>query len=291
MGQRCRDRSPGAIPALSGTRGAAVSHPARLSGEPLKQRGDGGVAPVHTAAVPGGLVSEPPDWRRFGSLPVSRHQLWGFTTGTYRVPEPEEISSALAHTGAEQLHLDGARASLSAQAQLDLGALGKGWAGCLAVEYLAAQSGITGGILALGGNVQTYGAKPDGSPWQIGIQDPGGAGTLGLLCLKGTWAVVTSGGYQRYFEADGVRYCHILDPSTGMPAQAGLTSVTVVAEDGLLADGLSTALYIMGLEEAADFWRENQDFEAVFCTTEGEIYATAGLTSSLTSCSFQEIVP
>ena len=77
MGQRCRDRSPGAIPALSGTRGAAVSHPARLSGEPLKQRGDGGVAPVHAAAVPGGLVSEPPDWRRFGSLPVSRHQALG----------------------------------------------------------------------------------------------------------------------------------------------------------------------------------------------------------------------
>ncbi len=221
--------------------------------------------------------------------PVTK--LWGFTTGTYRVPEPEEISSALIHTGAEQLHLDGVRASLGAQAQLDLGALGKGWASRLAIEYLAAQSGISGGILALGGNVQTYGAKPDGSPWQIGIQDPDGAGTLGLLCLEGTWAVVTSGGYQRYFEADGVRYCHILDPGTGMPAQAGLTSVTVVAEDGLLADGLSTALYIMGLEEAAGFWRENQDFEAVFCTTDGEIYATAGLTSNLTGCRFQEIVP
>ena len=169
--------------------------------------------------------------------------------------------------------------------------MGKGWASRLAIEYLAAQPGISGGILALGGNVQTYGAKPDGSPWQIGIQDPDGAGTLGLLCLEGTWAVVTSGGYQRYFEADGVRYCHILDPGTGMPAQAGLTSVTVVAEDGLLADGLSTALYIMGLEEAAGFWRENQDFEAVFCTTDGEIYVTAGLTSNLTGCRFQEIVP
>lgn len=123
------ETAPRSYPALSGTRGAAVSHPARLSGEPLKQRGDGGVAPVHAAAVPGGLVSEPPDWRRFGSLPVSVTKLWGFTTGTYRVPEPEEISSALAHTGAEQLHLDGPRASPGDSGATGSGGLGKrlGW--------------------------------------------------------------------------------------------------------------------------------------------------------------------
>ncbi len=102
------------------------------------------------AAVPGGLVSEPPDWRRFGSLPVSRHQALGLHHRDIPGPGAGGNSSALAHTGAEQLHLDGPRASLGTQAQLDLGALGKGWAGRLAVEYLAAQSGITGGILALG---------------------------------------------------------------------------------------------------------------------------------------------
>lgn len=221
--------------------------------------------------------------------PVTK--LWGFTTGQYRVPEQEEIHAALAHTGGKQLILAGSRARLADGAQMDLGAVGKGWAGRLAVEYLGQREGITGGLLSLGGNVQTYGEKPDGTPWQVGIQDPAGAGTLGTLSLSGTWAVVTSGGYQRYFETGGVRYCHILDPETGAPAQSGLASVTVVAEDGLLADGLSTALYIMGLEAAAGFWQESRDFEAVFCTEDGTVYITAGLADCFTGCPFEEIGP
>ena len=221
--------------------------------------------------------------------PVTK--LWGFTTGHYRVPEQAEIQEALAHTGSKQLILKNSCAHLAAGAQMDLGAVGKGWAGRLAAEYLEKGEGITGGLLSLGGNVQTYGEKPDGAPWQIGIQDPAGAGTLGTLSLQGTWAVVTSGGYQRYFEAGGVRYCHILDPETGAPARAGLASVTVVAEDGLLADGLSTALYIMGLEKASDFWRESRDFEAVFCTEARTVYVTAGLADRFSGCDFEEIGP
>lgn len=219
--------------------------------------------------------------------PVTK--LWGFTTGEYRVPEAGEIQSALTHTGASQMTMTGNIVQLAPGAEADLGAVVKGWSGSLAVEALQAREDVSCALLSLGGNVQTYGQKPDGTPWQIGIQDPAGAETAGILSLTGTWSVVTSGGYQRYFEEGGVRYSHIMDPATGAPADTDLASVTIVARDGLLADGLSTALYIMGLESASEFWRRRSDFEAVFLTRDGAVYVTEGLADQLSGCTFAVI--
>ena len=210
--------------------------------------------------------------------PVVR--LWGFTTGGYRVPADEEIARALARVGAEHVLIDGDTVTLTGGAMLDFGAVAKGFAAQECADALSA-AGATAALLSFGGNVQTVGSKPDGTPWRIGIAAPDGSGTAATLSLAGSYAVVTSGGYQRYFEENGVRYCHIFDPASGAPAQSGLASVTIVARDGLLADGLSTALYVMGLDAAAEFWRDSDDFEAVFITDDGGIFCTAGLSGCI----------
>ena len=203
-------------------------------------------------------------------------RLWGFTEATQRVPSQDELQAALSHVGIENI-----------DAQDGFAGIAKGYAAERCVSILQAAE-VEAALLALGGNVQTVGSKPDGAPWAIGIADPAQPEqSLATLRFTGSLALVTSGGYQRYFEENGVRYHHILDPKTGMPAQSGLASVTVLAQSGTLADALSTALFVMGLDEATEFWRASDDFEAVFITDDGEIYATAGAAELLDDCEFQ----
>lgn len=207
--------------------------------------------------------------------------LWGFTGEAYQIPLDFEIEESLSHVGLEHVHRDGDRVTLDEGTALDFGAFAKGWAADRCCERLEAR-GIPA-VLTLGGSIQTVLDKPDGEPWIIGIADPDSPTDYCLtMALRGTNAVVTSGDYQRYFEYNGRRYCHIIDPATGIPVSNGLRSVTVVTESGMTADGLATALFVMGLEEASEFWRNSTDFEAVFLTDEG-VYVTEGLTDAVQS--------
>lgn len=218
--------------------------------------------------------------RTNGELDLSVYPIvraWGFTTGSYQVPDEETIQSLLPLVDYTQIQYDAATGvvTLPEGMEIDLGSVAKGYAGQLVAQMLR-DNGVESALLSLGGNVQTVGTKPDGSPWQIGIKDPQGEDAMMVLSVEDQ-AVVTSGGYERYFEQDGQTYWHIMDPSTGHPADSGLISVTIVGDEGVVCDGLSTALFVMGLEKAADLWAQSGDFEAVFVTASGEVYITEGL--------------
>ena len=141
-----------------------------------------------------------------------------------------------------------------------------------------AENGVKSGIISLGGNVQALGLKPDGSRWRVGIQNPDNEEDTFAMVQIENEAVITSGGYQRYFDQNGTRYHHIIDPRTGYPADSGIFSSTIVSKDGTLSDCLSTSLFIMGLDEASDFWRKNQDkFDAILMTSDHQVYVTKGI--------------
>ena len=134
------------------------------------------------------------------------------------------------------------------------------------------QNGITSAIVSLGGNVQTIGVKEDGNSYHIGITDPAdGSSLYGTLDVKDK-AVVTSGIYQRYFTKDGKSYHHIMDKRTGMPAENTLASVTVITEDGTKADGLATALYVMGEEKAMEYQKRHPEIELILIRKNGTFW-------------------
>ena len=153
------------------------------------------------------------------------------------------------------------------------------------------ENNISSVLVNLGVNVQALWTKPDGSTWRVAVQSPDDTEDyLGILSVEDK-AVITSGGYERYFEQDGKTYHHIIDPKTGYPAENGLTSVTVVSEDGTLADGLSTSLFIMGKEEAIEFWRAHSDeFDIIMLTDEGKLYVTEGIQDDFSTEMEMEII-
>lgn len=204
-------------------------------------------------------------------------EAWGFTTKNYRIPSDSELAELLSHVDASTVTLSGNHVTLPEDVKLDLGGIAKGFTSARVMEVFK-NSGVTSGIISLGGNVQTLGTKPDGKLWRVGIQDPNDLNAMFAVVEVSDEAVITSGAYQRYFEENGVHYHHIIDPRTGYPAESGLTSVTIISPDGTLADALSTSLFIMGPDDASTFWQNHRDkFEAIMMTENGEVLVTSGL--------------
>ena len=206
---------------------------------------------------------------------------WGFTTDNKQVPAPEAVDALLEQVDYSRIRLDGTTLTVPKGMQLDLGAVGKGYTADLAAQVLQ-EHGVESALLNLGGNIQAIGTRPDGSDWRIGVRAPWEEGNLGILEISNA-AVVTSGGYENYFEDEaGNLYWHIFDPETGHPAHSGLQSVMVVGNEGKECDALSTALFVMGPEQAEQYWRSHEGFELLMVTEEDEILLTEGLAARFT---------
>ena len=220
-------------------------------------------------------------------LPVM--ELWGFTDKHYAVPSEDDIKKALSLTDVQGLHLENGTAYLTPEGcKADLGGIAKGYASGAAADMMR-EMGVSSGILSLGGNIRTIGEKPDGSPWRVAVRMPFDEGFLGIVEVRDK-AVVTSGGYERYFEENGKLYHHIIDPKTGCPADSGLMSVTVVSGDDTLADALSTALFVMGKEQAEEFWQEHEGFDLILLCDDGSLYITEGIKDDFTSDMEYEVI-
>lgn len=232
-------------------------------------------------------------------------KLWGFPTGNYHVPTAAEVQKKLALVDGNKVEIQTRDSdekgrdskekakfvTLGADQQIDFGGIAKGYTGQKLAE-LFQEYGVSSALVSLGGNIQAIGTKPDGSSWKVGIRDPKGGQQdyIGVLSVENQ-AVITSGGYERYFEEDGKTYIHIINPRTGYPADGDLLSVTIVSRDGTLADGMSTALYIMGYEKACQFWRQRrEEFNVILVTDDGKIHISENLKENFqTECDLEMI--
>lgn len=206
---------------------------------------------------------------------------WGIHTENPRILEENSISKLLPLVNYRDIHLfkEQLSAKLEKSGQVvDLGGIAKGYAGDEAIRIYKSH-GISSAYINIGGNVVVLGNKPNGEPWRIAITNPRMMGQeryIGAVDVKDN-AVVTSGDYERYFEKDGIRYHHIIDPKTGEPADSGLISVTIIAKSSTDADALSTAAFVLGLDKGKQLIEIMANVEAIFVTKDKEIYTTDGL--------------
>lgn len=210
-------------------------------------------------------------------------KLWGIGSDNSQVPSQEAIHKAMALVDYRLVEIDPQLGTVYLPKQgmaLDLGGIAKGYAADQLV-VMAQEAGVERGIIDLGGNIYAYGTKADGSTWRVGVKDPASpAGTPALALAVKNRSVVTSGMYERFFEQEGIRYHHILNPATGFPVWNDIQSVTIVSESSLLADALSTSVFVLGREKGLQLL-ESQDAEGVIIGEDNLVYPTSGIAEQL----------
>lgn len=212
-------------------------------------------------------------------------KLWNIGTDDARIPDSKELSEALNLVDYKKLHLNKERleAKLDVKGmKVDLGAIAKGYAADEAASILK-RHGIKHAIINLGGNLLAIGNNINGNPYRIGVQNPFNprGDYMGIIEIEDK-TVVTSGIYEKYLEKDGKRYHHILEPSTGYPADNGLAGVSIITEKSIDGDGLSTSVFLLGLEKGMELIEKLPNVEAIFITVDKKVYLSKGIKDSFT---------
>lgn len=203
--------------------------------------------------------------------------LWDFTAENPQVPPEEAIREARERVNYRNVSVEGNVVTFADDVTtIDLGAIAKGFIADEIKAYLI-EEGVGSAIINLGGNVLCVGARPDETPFRIGIQRPFAernevAGALDIEDMS----VVSSGVYERHFIQDGVNYHHLLNPRTGYPYENGLVQVTIISRDSVDGDGLSTTCFALGIEEGSELIESMEDIYGIFMTEDGSIYYTEG---------------
>jgi len=207
-------------------------------------------------------------------------QLWDFTAQAPAVPDPAEIARQLPAVGWDGVSLTGNTVTFThPETVIDLGGIAKGYIADRIAEQLR-QSGVPSALIDLGGNLYCLGSKPEGGTYNVGIQFPFKERdqVLGIISAS-EQSVVTSGVYERCFTENDILYHHILDPQTGYPAKNELVSVTIVSGASVDGDALSTACFVLGLEEGIALIESLPDVEALFVTDDLQTHASSGMAS------------
>lgn len=211
-------------------------------------------------------------------------KMWGIGTDHPRLPEPEELEQVVELIDYRDVELEEENFQVRLKEHgmmIDLGGIAKGYAAD-EVKRIMVSEGIKHAVINLGGNVTTVGNKYNGESWKIGIQDPCAptGSSMGAVSVRNK-TIVTSGDYERYFERNGNRYHHILNPRTGYPANNNLKSVTIITECSFDADALSTTIFLMGPEKGMELIENLGEVEAIVITKDREIITSSKIKDAL----------